>query len=165
MSNSPNARISHSNITNGGGFGMSRGGAQILLVEDSPTDAMIVREILSHASVPNVLHVVEDGILALQFLRREDAYRDAPRPDLVLLDLQLPRKNGQEVLQEVKADEDLRAIPIVVLSSSHEERDVLTAYRSFANSYITKPVDYDDFAEAVRLIERFWLKLATRVER
>jgi two-component system, chemotaxis family, response regulator Rcp1 len=160
---SPNAK--NSNSTTDGGHAVPGGGAQILLVEDSPTDAMIVREILSHASVPNALHVVEDGIQALQFLRREPPYARVPRPDLVLLDLQLPRKTGQEVLTEIKADEELRLIPVIVLSSSHEERDVVNAYRAFANSYITKPVDYGDFAEAVRLIERFWLKLAARVEK
>jgi two-component system, chemotaxis family, response regulator Rcp1 len=163
-SNSPNAIVSK-RTADDGVPGVLKGGAQILLVEDSPTDAMIVREILSHASVPNVLHVVEDGILALQFLRREGPYLRAARPDLVLLDLQLPRKNGQEVLAEIKADEDLRVIPVIVLSSSREQRDVLNAYRSFANAYITKPVDYGDFADAVRLIESFWLKLSTRVEK
>lgn len=138
--------------------------AQVLLVEDSPTDAMMVREILSQVDVRNELHLAEDGIQALEFLRREGTYRDAPRPDLILLDLQLPRKNGQEVLAEIKADEDLRTIPVVVLSSSRAESDIMGAYRSFANSYVTKPIDYEDFAEAVRLIQQFWLGLATRVE-
>lgn len=140
-------------------------GAQILLVEDSPTDAMMVREIFSHASVPSVLHVVEDGMEALSFLRREGEYAAAPRPDLILLDLQLPRKTGQEVLMEIKADEDLRTIPVVVLTSSREERDVSGAYRAFANSYVAKPVDYGDFVEAINLIQRFWLRLATRVDK
>jgi len=145
-----------------GGGASRRRCAHVLLVEDSPTDAMIVREILSQVRVQNVLHVVEDGMQALQFLRKEGIYQAAPRPDLILLDLQLPRKNGQEVLAEVKADEELRSIPVVVLSSSREERDVVGAYRSFANSYVAKPIDYEDFADAVRLIERFWLELATR---
>jgi CheY-like chemotaxis protein len=136
----------------------------VLLVEDSPTDAMMIGEILSQVHVENALHVVEDGMQALEFLRRQGAYREAPRPDLILLDLQLPRKNGQEVLAEIKADEGLRTIPVVVLSSSRDERDIAGAYRAFANSYVAKPIDYDDFAEAVRLIERFWLGLATRVE-
>lgn len=138
--------------------------AHILLVEDSPTDALMVREILSQAHVGNTLHVVEDGMQALEFLHQEGAYADAPRPDLVLLDLQLPRKSGQEVLAEIKDDEELRAIPVVVLTSSREDRDVACAYQAFANSYVAKPVDYQDFAEAVRLIERFWLGLAVRSE-
>lgn len=139
-------------------------GARVLLVEDSPTDAMMIREILSQANAPHRLYVVEDGMQALEFLRREGAYRDAPRPDLILLDLQLPRKSGQEVLAEIKADESLRTIPVVVLSSSRADTDVVAAYGAFANSYVSKPIDYEDFAEAVRLIERFWLRLAMRVE-
>lgn len=139
--------------------------AQILLVEDSPTDAMMIREILAQAEAPSALHVVEDGLQALAFLRREDRYGDAPRPDLILLDLKLPRKNGQEVLAEIKSDDGLRTIPVVVLTSSHEQSDVVDAYRHHANSYVTKPVDYTRFAEAVRLIERFWLELATLAEK
>lgn len=143
---------------------MSPRSLNVLLVEDSPTDAMMIGEIMSQSDVRNKLHLVEDGMQALEFLRREGDYRDAPRPDLILLDLQLPRKNGQEVLAEIKADESLRTIPVVVLSSSRAESDVLGAYRSFANSYVTKPIDYEDFADAMRLIERFWLRLASRVE-
>lgn len=135
----------------------------VLLVEDSPTDAFMIREILSQLQVQHRLHVVEDGIEALGFLRREGAYRDAPRPDLILLDLQLPRKSGREVLTEIKADESLRLIPVVVLSSSRADADIVAAYRGFANSYVSKPIDYDEFAEALRLIERFWLGLAIRV--
>lgn len=138
--------------------------SHILLVEDSPTDAMMVGEIMAQGHVHCELHVAEDGMQALEFLRREGAYATAPRPDLILLDLQLPRKNGQEVLVEIKADEDLRTIPVVVLSSSRAESDIMGAYRSFANSYITKPIDYDGFVEAMRLIERYWLGLASRVE-
>ncbi len=136
----------------------------ILLVEDSPTDAMMVGEILAQGDVRCELHVAEDGMQALQFLRREEAYATAPRPDLILLDLQLPRKNGQEVLIEIKADEELRTIPVVVLSSSRAESDIQGAYRSYANSYITKPIDYDGFVEAMRLIERYWLGLASHIE-
>lgn len=152
-----------SNIEDGGRPRSRR--PRVLLVEDSPTDAMMIREILSQeVDVHNELHIVEDGMQALEFLRREGAYGNAPRPDLILLDLQLPRKNGQEVLAEIKADENLRAIPVVVLSSSSAESDIAQAYRSFANSYVTKPLDYDDFAAAVRLIDRYWLGLATRAE-
>lgn len=160
MSSSPSVTAASRTEGNDG----SRRRAAVLLVEDSPTDAMMVREIMSQVNVRNQLHVVEDGMQALEFLRREGMYRDMPRPDLILLDLQLPRKNGQEVLAEIKADEDLRTIPVVVLSSSRAESDITGAYRAFANSYVTKPIDYEDFAEAVRLIERFWLGLATRVE-
>lgn len=136
----------------------------VLLVEDSPTDAFMIREILSQLQVQHRLHVAEDGIHALAFLRREGAYRDAPRPDLILLDLQLPRKSGQEVLSEIKADESLRTIPVVVLSSSRADADIAAAYREFANSYVNKPIDYEEFAEALRLIERFWLGLAIRAK-
>jgi CheY-like chemotaxis protein len=161
MKNSPSVRAAGSTES-----ATACGGrrAHILLVEDSPTDAMIIREILAQVRARNLLHVVEDGIQALDFLRQRGPYADAPRPDLILLDLQLPRKSGQEVLAEIKADERLRPIPVVVLSSSREERDIAAAYRAFANSYVTKPLDYQDFVEAVRLIERFWLELAARVE-
>jgi len=137
---------------------------QVLLVEDSPTDVMIIREILEQAGARSRLHVVEDGMQALEFLRREGTYGAAPRPDLILLDLQLPRKSGHEVLDEIKSDERLRTIPVVILSSSREERDIAGAYRACANSYVTKPLDYEEFAEAVRLIERFWLRLAARTD-
>lgn len=151
-----------SNVTAADRGSRRPGCASILLVEDSPTDAMIIGEILSQVPVRHVLHVVEDGIQALQFLRRERPYQKAPRPDLVLLDLQLPHKSGHEVLAEVKADEGLRSIPVVVLSSSREARDIAGAYRAFANSYVAKPLDYEELADAVRLIERFWLGLTVR---
>lgn len=161
--NSSANRLTASDLR-GGDTALPERSAQVLLVEDSPTDAMIIREILEQVSARSRLHVVEDGMQALEFLRREGAYGAAPRPDLILLDLQLPRKSGHEVLDEIKADERLRTIPVVVLSSSREERDIVGAYRACANSYVTKPLDYEDFAEAVRLIERFWLRLAARTE-
>src|SRR5436190_21539875 len=117
---------------------------------------MMIGEILAEADVRNGLHVVEDGMQALQFLRREAPFHDAPRPDLILLDLQLPRKNGQEVLAEIKTDERLRPIPVVVLSSSRDERDIGGAYGAFANSYVAQPIDYADCAATVRLMQRFW---------
>lgn len=139
--------------------------SHILLVEDSPTDIMMVREVLEQAGARNTLHVVEDGAEALRFLRREGHYDHAPRPDLILLDLNLPGMNGREVLAEIKADAGLRTIPVVILTSSHNEADVDGAYRHWANCYVTKPVDYDDFAETVRRIERFWLGVVTLTEK
>ncbi|HKI58681.1 MAG TPA: response regulator [Trueperaceae bacterium] len=129
----------------------------ILLVEDSPGDARLTREALAEGKLKNVLHLVEDGEQALAFLRGEDGYADAPRPDLVLLDLNLPRVDGREVLAEMKADPDLKRIPVVVLTTSSADEDVLRAYELAANCYITKPVDLDKFLGVVRSIEEFWL--------
>jgi CheY-like chemotaxis protein len=137
---------------------------RILLVEDSPTDALIMREILEQASPPSNLHVVEDGLRALRFLRSEPGDEQAPRPDLILLDWKLPRKSGEEVLDEIKADARLRTIPVVVLTSSHDPHDVISAYHHGANCYVTKPVDYTRFADVLRLIGCFWLELATLAE-
>ena len=139
--------------------------SHILLVEDSPTDIMIVREVLERSGPRNTVHVVEDGAEALRFLRREASYRSAPRPDLVLLDLNLPGINGQEVLAAIKHDPRLVTIPVVVLTSSQNEADVAGAYRQLANCYVTKPVDYQDFTDTVQRIERFWLEVATLTER
>ena len=139
--------------------------SDILLVEDSPTDIMIVREVLEQTGLRNTVHVVEDGTEALRFLRRQDNYEHAPRPDLILLDLNLPGMNGKEVLVEIKADADLCTIPVVILTSSHNEADVSGAYRHWANCYVTKPVDYDGFTETVRRIERFWLGVVTLAEK
>jgi CheY-like chemotaxis protein len=133
----------------------------ILLVEDSPSDAMMTREALETSKVLNHLHIVDDGVEALAFLRREGKYADVPRPGLVLLDLNLPRKSGLEVLQEVKNDPDLRLIPIVVLTTSKAESDVAKSYGSHANCYVTKPVEFAKLAEAVRGIGDFWLGLVT----
>ena len=138
--------------------------SHILLVEDSPTDIMMIEEVLAQSKFRNTLHVVEDGVEAMKFLRREQGYSGAPRPDLVLLDLNLPGKNGQEVLAEIKSDEDLRTIPVVVLTSSRDEADVTGAYKHFANCYVTKPVDYEGFTQTVRRIQRFWLDLVTLPE-
>jgi CheY-like chemotaxis protein len=130
---------------------------ELLLVEDNPGDVELTREALDEAKVRNRLNVVSDGVEALAFLRREGAYRAAPRPDLVLLDLNLPRMDGREVLAEIKADPVLRTIPTVVLTTSEAERDILAAYRLHANAYIVKPVDLDQFLGVVRSIEGFWL--------
>ncbi len=134
---------------------------EILLVEDSPSDTDLTLEALKDFKVRNHVSVVEDGVLALQFLRREGPYADAPRPDLIMLDLNLPRKDGREVLAEIKRDDSLKTIPIVVLTTSRADQDILRAYELNANCYITKPVDFNQFLEVVRSIESFWLFVVT----
>lgn len=133
------------------------GPIQILLVEDNPGDVRLTQEALRDARLSNDLHFVGDGEAAMAFLRNEGSYADSPRPDLVLLDLNLPRKSGGEVLAEIKADPDLRRLPVVVLTTSAAERDILHAYDHHVNAYVTKPVDFADFMEAVRSVEDFWL--------
>jgi two-component system response regulator len=133
----------------------------ILMVEDSPVDVMMTREALDHAKVLNVLHVVQDGTQAMAFLRNQNEFTDVPRPDLVLLDLNLPKMDGREVLAEIKDDETLRLIPVVVLTTSKAEADVMQAYGLHANCYITKPVDFTSFVEVVQKIESFWLSVVT----
>lgn len=133
----------------------------ILLVEDSPTDALLTKRALAHAKLINRLHIVDDGVKAMQFLHRQEPYTDAPRPHLILLDLNLPKKNGREVLAEIKADDELKTIPVIVLTSSSAEEDVMGSYKLHANSYITKPVGFEAFAEAVASIENFWLAVVT----
>lgn len=132
---------------------------EILLVEDNPGDARLTIEAMREAKLRNRLHVVEDGVEAMQFLRREGRFGDAPRPDLILLDLNLPKKDGREVLAEIKSDPALKRIPVVVLTTSHAEEDVLRAYDLHANCYVTKPVDLDQFMKIVKQIDEFWLKL------
>jgi CheY-like chemotaxis protein len=129
----------------------------ILLVEDSPEDVLLTREALKDAKVANELHVAEDGEQAMAFLRREGQYREAPRPDLVLLDLNLPRKHGREVLSEIKEDPSLRRVPVVILTTSASDEDILTAYDRHVNAYVRKPVDLDRLVEVVLSIEHFWL--------
>ena len=130
---------------------------EILLVEDSPSDTDLTVEALQKGKVVNHLTIVDDGVKAMQFLRHQGPFTAAPRPDMILLDLNLPRKDGREVLAEIKADAKLRTIPIVVLTTSHAEQDVLRAYQLNANCYITKPVDFRQFIEVVKAIENFWL--------
>jgi CheY-like chemotaxis protein len=134
---------------------------EILLVEDSPSDTELTQEALREAKVRNHLSTVEDGVQAMDFLRRRGAYVGAPRPDLIMLDLNLPRKDGREVLAEIKEDPELKAIPVVVLTTSQAEQDVLRAYHLHANCYITKPVDFEQFLLAIRSIESFWLLVVT----
>ncbi|MBV8890092.1 MAG: response regulator [Alphaproteobacteria bacterium] len=134
---------------------------EILLVEDNPGDARLTREALREGKILNRLHHVRDGVEALAFLRREGPFCGVPRPDLILLDLNLPRKDGREVLREVKEDAELRLIPVVVLTTSEAEQDILKSYELHANCYIAKPVDLEKFIVIVRAIESFWLVLVT----
>jgi chemotaxis family two-component system response regulator Rcp1 len=129
----------------------------ILLVEDNEPDVVLTQEAFKEAKVANMLYVVEDGVEALDFLRRESRYVEVPRPDLILLDLNLPKKDGREVLDEIKSDPKLASIPVVILTTSTDERDVLQAYSHHANCYITKPVDFAQFMAVVKSIEGFWL--------
>ena len=135
--------------------------AEVLLVEDNPGDIRLTREALKESNCRVNLNVAKDGIEALEFLHQTDQFADAPKPDLILLDLNLPRKNGREVLSEVKADPDLRRIPVLVMTTSRDKQDVHGAYQLNANCYITKPVDFDAFLHIVRSIEEFWLNTAT----
>jgi len=132
---------------------------EILLVEDNPGDVRLVREALREGDVRNNLHVAPDGVEALRFLRREDGVADAVRPDLILLDLNLPRKDGREVLEALKSDPALRSIPVVVLTSSQAEQDIARAYDLHANCYVTKPVDLERFITVVKSIETFWFTI------
>jgi CheY-like chemotaxis protein len=130
---------------------------EVLLVEDDPGDVLMTREAFEDYKVTNQLHVVQDGADAMAFLRREGEYADAPRPDLVLLDLNLPRMDGREVLQAIKSDPTLASIPVVVLTTSEAEEDVLRSYSLHANAYVTKPVDFERFIEVVRQIDDFFV--------
>ena len=133
---------------------------EILLVEDEPGDVRLTIEALRSARVRNRIHAVEDGVEALDFLHRRPPYAEAPRPDLILLDLNLPRKDGREVLAEIKADPTLRTIPVVVLTTSRARDDVLRSYDLHANCFISKPMDFDEFSTVVKSIEDFWLTVA-----
>ena len=132
---------------------------QILLVEDNPGDVRLTVEALHGAKVANELHVVGDGEEAIDFLRQRGRHEDAPRPDIVLLDLNLPRLDGRDVLADIKADDDLATIPIIVLTSSSAEEDISRSYELHANCYISKPVDFTQFIDAVRSLESFWFKI------
>jgi len=131
----------------------------ILLVEDNPGDVRLTIEALKEDKLQNNLHVVKDGVKAIAFLHQEGEYADVPRPDLILLDLNLPKKDGREVLEEIKADERLKRIPVVILTTSQAEEDILKTYGLHANCYITKPVNLDQFIRVVRSIEEFWLTI------
>lgn len=132
---------------------------EILLVEDNPGDVRLTTEAFREARVRNRLHVAIDGVDALAFLRREGRHRDVPRPDLILLDLNLPKRTGREVLEEIKEDDELKHIPVVILTTSQAERDILESYQLRANAYVTKPVDLDQFLKVIQSIEQFWLEI------
>lgn len=134
---------------------------QILMVEDNPDDVDLTREALRDAKVVVDMSVMKDGVEAMAYLRREGSYAQAPRPDLILLDLNMPRKDGREVLADIKADPDLRRIPVVVLTTSQAEEDVLKAYDLHVNCYIAKPVDFEQFIKVVKAIEGFWFSVVT----
>jgi two-component system, chemotaxis family, response regulator Rcp1 len=139
---------------------------EILLIEDSPSDAALTFEAMKEGKIANNMTRVEDGAEAIAYLRRQEPYSQAPRPDLILLDLNLPRKDGREVLRELKNDPELKRIPVIVLTTSHAEEDILRAYDLNANCYITKPVDFKQFIEVIKSIEQFWLtvvRLPTRL--
>jgi CheY-like chemotaxis protein len=131
----------------------------VLLVEDDPGDVVLIREAFEHNKVHNALNVVSDGVDALAFLRNEGEHADAPRPDLILLDLNLPRMDGREVLAEIKGDAELRTIPVVVLTTSAAEEDIVRSYDLHANAYVTKPVDFERFIEVVRQIDDFFVSV------
>jgi CheY-like chemotaxis protein len=139
----------------------TRGGEpiEVLLVEDEQDDADLTIDALRDGRVRNRISHVEDGVEAMAFLRREGKYSEAPRPDLILLDWRMPRKNGREVLNEVKTDEDLKSIPVVVMTSSDEDQDIIDAYKGHVNCYVTKPVDLDQFKKVVNSIEHFWFTI------
>ena len=133
--------------------------AEILLVEDNPGDVRLTEEAFDEAQIANTLHVATDGVEALDFLHQRGEYADAPRPDIILLDLNLPRKNGDEVLSEIQDDPDLSCIPVIVLTSSEAEEDVERSYELHANAYLTKPVDPERFIDIVQSFQEFWLSV------
>jgi two-component system, chemotaxis family, response regulator Rcp1 len=134
---------------------------EILLIEDSPSDAALTIEALQAGKIVNNLNCVVDGVEAMAYLRKQDRFTESSRPDLIMLDLNLPKKDGREVLQELKSDPSLKLIPVIVLTTSSADKDVLQSYALNANCFITKPVDFQQFIDVVRSIERFWLSVVT----
>jgi two-component system response regulator len=134
---------------------------EILLVEDSPVDVLITREALAEAKVLNTIYVAENGVEAIDFLHKRGKFTSVPTPDLILLDLNLPRKNGREVLAEIKADENFKRIPVIVLTTSSAEEDILRSYHLHANCYVVKPVEFESFVKAVQSIQHFWFSVVT----
>ncbi len=133
---------------------------EILLVEDNPGDVRLTQEVLEETQVANNLHIAWDGVEALDFLKQTGEFADVPRPDLILLDLNLPKMDGRELLERIKSDDKLKHIPVLVLTTSEAEEDILKAYNLHANCYIVKPLDLDKFIEIIQAIENFWLKIA-----
>ena len=131
----------------------------ILLVEDNPADVRLTQEALKNGKVKHNLYVVTDGVEAMEFLRREGVYPDAPRPDIILLDLNMPRKDGREVLAEIRANPELTGIPVVILTTSQDEADILNTYDQFANGYIVKPVDLEQFFTIIKSLKQFWMSI------
>jgi len=131
----------------------------ILLVEDNPGDIRLTKEVLKEGKIKNMLSVVNDGEEAIDFLKKNGKYKDAISPDLILLDLNLPKKNGREVLIQIKSDPELSSIPVIILTTSDAENDIISTYASHANCYITKPVDFNQFINVIRVIEDFWLTI------
>ena len=145
--------------------GQTESHIEILLVEDNPGDVRLMKEALKECKQSNILHVAKDGVEAMNFLRNQGTYRNAVRPDIIILDLNLPKKDGREVLAEVKEDKNLKRIPVVILTTSRSESDILRSYDLHANCYINKPVDLDEFVNVVKSIEDFWfciVKLPSR---
>jgi chemotaxis family two-component system response regulator Rcp1 len=132
---------------------------EILLVEDNPGDVRLTQEALKESKMLNILNVANDGVEAMEFLRRQGKFTNVNRPDLILLDLNLPRKDGREVLDEIKSDDELKRIPVVVLTTSKAEEDIIRMYTRQANCYITKPIDFDQFILVIKAIEEFWLTI------
>ena len=132
---------------------------EILLVEDNPGDIRLTKEAMKEAKIINNLNVVEDGVEALAYLRKKGKFKDANRPDLILLDINLPKKNGREVLAEIKQDKNLKQIPVIILTISKAEEDIIKTYELHANCFITKPVDMDQFIKVVKSIEYFWFSI------
>jgi len=137
------------------------GTVEILLVEDNPGDVRLTKEGLKGSRIPHRITVVGDGVEAMAYLKREDTYHDAPRPDIILLDLNLPRKDGREVLAEIKGNPDLRRIPVIVLTSSKAEQDIINAYDLHANCYIRKPINLNEFTQMLQNFEQFWMAMVT----
>jgi len=139
---------------------LTLGPSSVLVVEDDPGDQLLIREVFEEHDASGALTIVEDGVAALEFLHHEGAYDTAPRPTLVLLDLNLPKRSGHEVLEHIRSDRDLQALPVVVLTTSEEEQDVVRAYSRGANAYVTKPLDWDDFTAKVRKLDDFYMRTA-----